>query len=278
MSRAPPPRTQDGQIWKLGKHRLFVGDATDPESYIKLMSGEEADLLLTDPPYNVNIEGHAGKIINDDMPEDDFYGFLLAFANAAQVGMKDGGAFYVWHADGNGLVFRSAMEDAGLHIRQNLIWVKSSAPLSMQDYQWKHEACLYGWKDGAAHYFTDSRKQTTVFEDAPKLREMTKDQLIEYIKEIRDGCISTTVIHEQKPAINELHPTMKPIKLIARQIMNSTREGEIVLDPFGGSGTTLIAAEQLNRRCYMMELDPQYADVIITRWEKLTGEVAELED
>ena len=246
------------------------------------MSGEEADLLLTDPPYNVAIgqtggrsERTDGKIIaNDNMPADDFYNFLYAFFSIVRGSIKQGAAFYVWHATSSAMQFLGAMEDAGLQVRQNLVWVKNNFTLGRQDYQWKHEPCLYGWKDGAAHYFVNKRNISTVFEDKPDLQSMTKGQLIELIKEIQDGNDATTVLHEDKPMRNEEHPTMKPIKLISRLILNSTEEGQLVLDPFGGSGTTLIAAEQLNRRCYMMELDPQYADVILARWEKLTGEEA----
>lgn len=155
-----------------------------------------------------------------------------------------------------------------------MVWVKNTLVLGRQDYQWKHEPCLYGWKDGAAHYFTDSRLETTVIEDTPNINKMSKDELKSYVKELLKKEPSSTVIREDKPSRNEDHPTIKPVKLIGYQIKNSSRRGDIVLDLFGGSGTTLIASEQLGRRCYMMELDPKYCDVIIKRWEALTGQKA----
>ena len=266
-----------GDIWQLGEHRLMCGDSTDKETVERLMDGAEADLLLTDPPYNVAYEGGTVDrltIMNDNMSEQAFDTFLTdAFTNAHDA-MRGGGAFYIWHADSNGLAFRNACKLAGLETRQCVIWVKNSLCLGRQDYQWKHEPCLYGWKEGAAHYFKDSRTETTVIEDAPDINKMSKEQLKEYVKELLKNEPASTVIHEDKPLRNEDHPTMKPVKLMAYLIRNSSRKGEIVLDLFGGSGSTLIACEQVGRRCYMMELDPRYCDVIIKRWEKLTGEKA----
>jgi site-specific DNA-methyltransferase (adenine-specific) len=192
--------------------------------------------------------------------------------------LKDGGAFYIFHADSEGLNFRKALFDAGLRVRQTLIWVKNGLVLGRQDYHWKHEPCLYGWKEGAGHYFIDDRAQTTVFEDKIDLRKLKKEEMLKLLEEIYSDRESTTVIHEDKPLVNDLHPTMKPIKLCARLIRNSSRNDhkEIVFDGFGGSGSTLIACEQLNRKCYMMELDPKYVDVIIKRWEQYTGKQAEL--
>ncbi len=277
----PPktPKTRPGDIYQLGDHRLVCGDSTDPSVLETLMNDENADAWITDPPYNVDYKGKAGKIQNDNMAESAFLDFLTkAFTTACDV-LKPGGAFYIWHADSHGLTFRRAVDNAGLLLKQNLVWVKNNLVLGRQDYQWSHEPCLYGWRDGAAHYFTPSRSLRTVMEQGElNIDAMNKDELKAALKNILQGDIPTTVIHEDKPLRSELHPTMKPVKLIARQIVNSTRRGEIVLDTFGGSGTTLVASEQLGRRCRMIELDPGYADVIVRRWEQLTGRKAELVD
>lgn len=221
-----------------------------------------ADLLLTDPPYNVNYSGGTKEkltIANDDMDDSSFYQFLIdAFANADSV-MRPGAAFYIWHADSNGLTFRRACNDAGWQIRQCLIWVKNSMVLGRQDYQWKHEPCLYGWKDGASHYFVADRTETTVRED--ELEAVIDEE-------------KTTILRYDKPTSSKLHPTMKPVKLMGDLIYNSSRKGDNVLDLFGGSGTTLIACEETGRNCFMMEYDPHYCDVIISRWEALTGKKA----
>lgn len=266
-----------GDIWQLGDNRLMCGDSTNNEIVEKLMNGERADLLVTDPPYNVAYEGWTKDkltIQNDDMSDDEFHEFLhAAFENANSI-MREGAAFYIWHADREGFNFRAACKNTGWKIRQCLIWVKNSMVLGRQDYQWKHEPCLYGWKEGAAHYFTDSWLETTVIEDKPNINKMSKDELKSYVKELLKREPASTVIEEDKPNRNEEHPTMKPVKLIAYLIRNSSRRGENVLDLFGGSGSTLIACEQLGRRCYMVELDPKYFDVIIKRRETLTGEKA----
>lgn len=209
--------------------------------------GGEINLLLTDPPYNVDYEGKTSdalKIENDAMTQDEFQNFLYnAFKNAYEH-MKAGASFYVWYASRETINFMLALEKADLEVRQQLIWNKNSLVIGRQDYQWKHEPCLYGWKSGASHYFIDDRTQTTVMDF-------------------------------DRPSRNAEHPTMKPVDLIAYQIKNSTRKNENVLDLFGGSGTTLIACEQTGRNCYMMEYDPRYVDVIIERWEELTGGKAE---
>lgn len=170
--------------------------------------------------------------------------------------------------------FRSALVEAGGSVKQTLIWVKNALVLGRQDYHWKHEPCLYGWKEGASHYFIDDRCQTTVFEDDSDLQKMSKEQLIFLIKQSCEEKEPCTIIHENKPLRNDVHPTMKPINLIGRLVKNSSREKENVFDGFGGSGSTLIACEQLNRKAYLMELDPRYIDVIIKRWEDFTGEKA----
>jgi DNA modification methylase len=191
--------------------------------------------------------------------------------------MRPGAAFYVWHAHTESVNFFEAAADAGMQIRQLLVWAKSIFSLSRQDYQWQHEPCMYGWKDGAAHYFVDDRTQTTVYEDArPDFNHMKKEEMRALLEDIYSDKASTTVIHEDKPAASVEHPTMKPVRLIARLLRNSSKSGGVVLDPFGGSGTTLIACEQLGRKCRMMELDPHYCDVIVSRWEKLTGRKAEI--
>ena len=279
------PIAKLGDVYQLGNHRLVCGDSTNPEDIAKLTDGAVMDLCVTDPPYNVNYgsinesgygqpRGNAEKILNDNMDDESFYNFLYAFYDEMLKSLKDGGAFYIFHADTEGLNFRKALKDAGGTLRQNLVWVKNALVLGRQDYQWKHESCLYGWKDGAGHYFINDRTQTTVFEDKADLDKMTKEELKEYITEILQDKLPTTVIHEDKPLRNELHPTMKPIRLVSRLIVNSSQKGENVIDFFGGSGSTLIACEQLGRNCYTIELDPKYVDVIINRWETLTGKKA----
>lgn len=272
-------RCNPGDIWMLGRHRLMCGDSTKEADVAKLMGGEQADLLLTDPPYNVDYQGGTKdkmKIANDNMDDVAFVGFLTAAFNCAIQAMRPGAVFYVWHADSKGFEFRTALKDVGLTLRETLIWVKNALVLGRQDYQWRHEPCLYGWKDGAAHYFTEDRAQSTVIEDAAvDYRKLKKDELLKIVLELTSDKIPTTVIYENKPTKNDIHPTMKPVKLMARLIRNSTRPKELVLDLFGGSGSTMIAAEQIDRRCFMMEFDPKYCDAILARWEKLTGEEAE---
>ena len=247
---------QEGDVWQLCEHRLMCGDSTKAEDVARLMNGELADLWLTDPPYNVEIVGgdHAisakkrkelGKktIQNDKMSDDDFFNFLHNAFDAANGVQKEGCSFYIWFTSREHVNFELALNSVGLQVREELIWNKNSLVMGRQDYQWKHEPCLYGWKEGAAHNWYGDRKQTTV-------------------------------IDWDRPSRSEDHPTMKPIGLFGYQISNSSKQGDIVLDTFGGAGTTIIAAEQLGRKCYMMELDPHYCDVIIARWEKLTGQKA----
>lgn len=242
------PKSKLGDIYQLGDNRLMCGDSTVMEDVEKLMGGAQADMLLTDPPYNVNYEGKTKdklKIKNDKMENDNFRQFLIdAFSNADMV-MKPGAVFYIWHADSEGYNFRGACFDVGWKVRQCLIWNKNSMVMGRQDYQWKHEPCLYGWKDGAGHLWASDRKQTTV-------------------------------INFDKPTRNDMHPTMKPIPLFDYQIKNNTKGGDVVLDLFGGSGTTIMACEQNGRRGYAMEYDPKYVDVIVDRWEKFTGNKAKL--
>lgn len=283
------PKAKRGDIYQLGDHRLMCGDATDADDVITLMDGIQADLLLTDPPYNVDY-GHkqaslnrydngnrnTSDITNDKMTDKDFLEFLeCAFTNGKEA-IKAGAAFYIWHAAGrDGLLFRQALDEVGLQVHQTLVWNKNRFVLGLSDYHYKHEPCLYGWKDGATHYFTDSRTEVTVFEDKlPDVDKMKKPELVELLKQIYADRTNTTVIKEDKPARSDLHPTMKPLPLMGRLIKNSSRQGEVVLDLFGGSGSTLMACEQLNRKCYTMELDPKYVDVIIDRWQEFTGKEA----
>ena len=270
----PEPICKKGDIWKLGDHTLICGDSTDTHTIETLMNGEKADLLLTDPPYNVNYSSKAGKIQNDNMTDAAFIEFLKKAFTAANENLKAGASFYIWHADNKGYEFREAARQIGWQVRQNLIWVKSSFTLGRQDYQWQHEPCLYGWKDGAAHFFIDRRNLTTVIEDQIDLDKMKKEDMKKLLEQIYEET-PTTILRAEKPAHSDLHPTMKPIKLMAKQVNNSTKAGGLVLDIFGGSGSTLMACEQMNRRCYTAELDPHYADVIIARWEEFTGRKAE---
>ena len=238
-----------------------------------LMEGAVADLCITDPPYNVAYEGSNGKTIqNDDMPEDQFVAFLTAAFQRMHDVLKPGAPFYIWHAETEGGAFRRSCTAALGKVRQMLIWNKNSFTMGHQDYQWKHEACIYGWTDGAAHYFVDDRTQATVIEDKRiDINKLKKDEMRELLRDIFSDKVSTTILNEDKPARNDDHPTMKPLKLLARLVKNSSRQGDIVLDTFGGSGSTLITCQQLGRRCYTMELDPRYADVIVKRYMKFTG-------
>ena len=244
----PPenPISQEGDIYQLGHHRLMVGDSTNLKDVATLMAGQQADLLLTDPPYNVAYEGatkDALTIKNDDKTSVEFHLFLVNAFEAAKSVMKKGAAFYCWYASSEVVNFHTAIEEAGFMVKQELIWNKNQMVLGRQDYQWKHEPCLYGWLEGASHSWYSGRNQTTV-------------------------------LNFDKPQRNGEHPTMKPVTIFDYQMQNSSKQGDIVLDLFGGSGTTMIAAEQNGRRAHLMELDPRYADVIINRWEELTGEKA----
>ena len=234
-----PPISRKGDIWLLGRHRVICGDSTLPETYTKLMEGRRANLVLTDPPYNVNVEETAGKIQNDNMPDEDFYKFLFAaFVNMEQ-NMENDASIYVFHADSKGLIFRQAFHDAGFYLSGCCIWKKNALVLGRSPYQWQHEPCLFGWKVGGKHQWYSDRKQTTIWEyDRPK---SSKD-----------------------------HPTMKPVALMAYPIQNSCMSNCIVLDPFLGSGSTLIACEETGRICYGVELDEKFCDVIVKRYVEKT--------
>ena len=273
------PVTKRGDIWILGRHRLMCGDSTSIEDMEMLMGAEDADLVITDPPYNVDYEGTAGKIQNDNMSDENFYSFLLQFQNATVSVMRPGAAAYVFHSDTKGHLFRNAFIESGLKLAECRIWEKNALVLCRPDYHRRHEPILYGWKEGAGHYFIDDRTQDTVFlEDEIDFEAMKKSDLVAYIKQIRkDWADRSSVIYEHKPLKNDLHPTMKPVPLIGLLMKNSSKSGWNILDPFGGSGTTIIAAEQLNRRAFTMELDEKFCDVIVKRWESFTGQTAVLE-
>lgn len=270
------PKSEHGDIYQLGNHRLMCGDSTSQDDVDHLMSGVIADLVVTDPPYNVNFSNEKGMTIeNDNMPNEKFYEFLSKAFSNMNLYLKEGGAFYVWYATIEHINFETALNSAGLHVRQQLIWVKNSFILGRNDYHWQHEPCLYGWKGGSGHYFVDDRTQSTIIEDKPiDYDNLSKEEAVKMLKKVYSAQLPSTIIRENKPLKNDLHPTMKPINLMAKLIRNSSEESEIVLDLFGGSGSTLIACEQLNRKCYMMEYDPRYADVIIDRWENFTGKKA----
>jgi len=237
------PVVRLGDVWLLGDSRLMCGSSTVVTDVERLMDGHLADLLITDPPYNVAYTGKtkdAMTIENDAMNDESFRKFLYDAMFCANIAMRDGASFYIWHADSEGYNFRGACQDVGFKVRECLIWVKNTLVMGRQDYHWKHEPCLYGWKSGAAHFWNSDRKQTTVLEFDRQQR-------------------------------NDIHPTMKPVDLIEYQMLNNTKLGGKVLDLFGGSGTTLIAATKNNRKCYMMELDPKYVQVILERYKKFTG-------
>lgn len=238
-----PPVAKAGDIWTLGRHRVLCGDSTLPESYALLMDGQRANMVLTDPPYNVNVEETAGKIKNDNMPDDKFYDFLFcAFVNMEH-SMAGDASIYVFHADSKGLIFRQAFQDAGFYLSGCCIWKKNALVLGRSPYQWQHEPCLFGWKKGGKHQWYSDRKQTTIWEyDRPKA---SKD-----------------------------HPTMKPVALMAYPIQNSSMSNCIILDPFLGSGSTLVACEETGRICYGIELDEKFVDVIVRRYIEASGDSA----
>ena len=235
-----PPVTKSGDLWLLGNHRLLCGDSTKAETYEMLMNGKKANLVVTDPPYNVNYQGTAGKIKNDNLENDKFYQFLFDAFTCMEKAMADDASIYVFHADTEGLNFRKAFADAGFYLSGTCIWKKQSLVLGRSPYQWQHEPCLFGWKKNGKHQWYSDRKQTTIWEF-------------------------------DKPKKNGDHPTMKPVPLIAYPIKNSSMSNCIVLDPFGGSGSTLIACEQTNRICHTIELDEKYCDVIIKRYIEQVG-------
>ena len=288
------PVTRRGDVWTLGRHRLLCGDSTYAPDYDRLMQGEAAQLIITDPPYNVDygekvehnkrlgmhVNGSraASGIENDSMTDATFNIFLRAAFQNMHDNADDGAAIYAFFSSSQAENFLGAFKASGFLYKQCLIWVKNHFVLSRQDYQWKHEPILYGWKPGAAHYFADDRTQPTVIDDGQRqdFRSMKKAELIDYMDKYFDGLgdAPQSVIYFDKPLCSGDHPTMKPVPLIGRLMKNSSRRDWIVLDPFGGSGSALIAAEQLSRRARLMEIDPKYCDVIVRRWEELTGQKA----
>ena len=272
-------RVAEGELWRMGEHVLLCADSTKPKNVERLSDamGTRFDLLLTDPPYNVALGQHGNRrndgliIANDNWGSDeDFVEFLRASFSGAMSAMRPGAAFYVWYAPTQSANFLEAAKRAGMDVRQILVWAKSTFSLGRQDYQWRHEPCIYGWKEGAAHCFTDSRRESTVIDDAMDTSRMSKAELKDALDAILERT-ATTVLRDKKPTRSVEHPTMKPVSLFAYQIANSSKPGDAVLDPFGGSGTAVIASEQLSRRCGTIELDPHYASVIVDRWERLTG-------
>lgn len=235
-----PTFSKAGDLWMLGEHRLFCGDSTKPETFDLLMNGKKANLVVTDPPYNVDYKGSAGKIKNDSMAEDQFEQFLLAAYQQMEAAMADDASIYVFHSDSHGLAFRKAFEEAGFYLSGCCIWKKQSLVLGRSPYQWQHEPVLFGWKKKGRHQWYTGRKESTIWEF-------------------------------DKPKKNKDHPTMKPIALVSYPIMNSTMTGCLVLDPFGGSGSTLIACEQTGRVCYTVELDEKFCDVIVRRYIEQVG-------
>lgn len=291
----PPedPVTKPGDVWLLGRHRLMCGDSTDPGQVARLMDGRQVDLLLTDPPYNVAYHQNDSsnwdpalakqradrKVIQNDKFDDEasFQRFLEDALRAGLSVMRPGCPWYVWFAAMHAPAVFGALEEVGLPPKQELSWVKNHFTLGRSDYQWMHEVALYGWKGGATHYFAPTRAETTVIDDTVNLKKLSKPQLRQMLEEILSPDAATTVLRYDKPLVSAEHPTMKPVPLFARLVRNSSRRGDAVLDLFGGSGTTAVACEQMGRDAYLMELDPAYCDVIVARWEALTGRKAELE-
>jgi len=289
---APPVEeraiTRPGDIWVLGGHRLHCGDSTSATAMGLLMAGKQADACWTDPPYNVAYETDAGKIDNDNLSDDDFRKFLGGFYRAAHGVMKKGAAIYVAHADTERANFTSEFLAAGFKLSGVIIWRKDSLVLGRSDYQWIHEPILYGWKEGGAHKFFGGRKQTTVSDigssGSPFVRRADGkwqitigEEVLVVDGEARVEWVEDSIMRELKPKRNDVHPTMKPVALIERMLKNSAKPGAIVLDPFGGSGSTLIACEQLGMSARLIELSPNYCDVIVRRWQQFTGQRAVLE-
>lgn len=289
----PPedPRCQRGQLWAMGRHRLMIGDSTSAEDLQRLLGAADGrvDLVLTDPPYNVDYDGKENRIAqfrpnqrfnegnlrgieHDNMQADEFIDFLTQAFILLRQALKPGGAFYVWYASMKTREFWHAAAAADLPVKQHLVWVKNHFAFGFSDYKWKHEPCLYGWTEGEPHYFNRDNIESTVIEN--ELPTMTKEQLVELVKRLLES--QTDIIHQDKPVKSDLHPTMKPVELFGELMANSSKKGDTVLDLFGGSGTTVIAAEQLGRTAYVMELEPKYAAVILDRYEKFTGQKPEL--
>jgi DNA modification methylase len=283
----PEPVTRPGDLWILGEHRMLCGDATRPADLQRLTDGRFCDAMWTDPPYNVAYEGKAGRIANDDLSATDFARFLVSAFSAAATVLNPGAAVYVAHADTEGLAFRRAFRDAGFKLSGCLVWVKPSLVLGRSDYQWRHEPILYGWKPGAAHRWFGGRAKTTVFDQPGAPVRVMPDGTVQVDvggqvivisgRDLKVEAHEGSVIRAEKPARNAEHPTMKPVGLILEMLENSTRRGDVVLDPFGGSGSTLIACHRSGRSARLTELEPRYGDVIVERWQTFTGQRAVLD-
>ncbi|WP_189070910.1 DNA methyltransferase [Deinococcus radiotolerans] len=274
----PTPVTRPGDIWTIGEHRVSCGDSTDPHQLQRLTAGLQVRLVWTDPPYNVNYEGKTKdrlKIQNDAMTPEQFRQFIAAALSATASVMQPGACIYVAYAELEGVAFRQGYDAAGLKYSQTIVWVKNAAVMSRQDYNWRHEPMLYGWKLGAAHYFGKDFTNTTVLDDSLDLNKLNKAELVDLLTQIRDA---STVVYVDKPTRNDLHPTMKPVQLVQICVENSSQPGDVVMDPFGGSGTTLIAAHKIGRRAALNELDPHYCDQIIRRAQDATGMIATRQD
>lgn len=278
---APPdePETHRGDVWQLGQHRLICGDALLIDDINKLLDGNVADCVVTDPPYNMAYEGAGGtqnraanRIMNDHMPEEDFQNFIKTALGNYYLSMKDGATLYCFYKELGAGTFLTATQAAGLHFRQELVWVKNQLVLGGAKYQNMYEPCIMASKGKRIATWNGGRKERSVIESIDLMNE---DDLRAAIRDLLDT-ETTDVLRENKPLKNDLHPTMKPIRLLAKLILNSSNEGDAVMDLFGGSGSTLIACEQTGRRCFTMELDPKYCDVIIHRWENFTGQKAVL--
>jgi DNA modification methylase len=267
------PKSQRGDVWLLGEHRLMCGDSTQADDLAKLMDGDKADLVWTDPPYNVAVDGKAGKIMNDDMSKSEFRKFLQAVYARYFENMREGAMIYVAHGESERAAFSDCLVEAGLKLSEVLILVKQSGTLSRQDFNWKHEPILCGWKEGAGHYFCKDFTLTTVIDDDLDIDKLKKDEKVAMLKQIKEQ-MPTTVIRHDRPTKSDLHPTMKPVGLVQRMVEWSSMDGWIVLDLFGGSGSTMIACEKTHRKSRLMELDPKFSDVIIKRWQDFTGKKA----
>ena len=287
------PRCKAGQLWALGRHRLMIGDATDPQAVEALLGGTPADACITDPPYNVDYDAKERAVMenlhrpnarikenknvgikNDARTDEEFEDFLKRSFEMIRQGLKPGGTFHIFYASSTAQLVMKALAEVGLTTKQQLVWVKNHFILGFSDYKYIHEPIIYGWTDGAPHYFDHRNFTPTALETPDGLEKLTKSELVETIRKMRED--QADIIRQAKPVKSDLHPTMKPVELIARLMADTTKKGERVLDLFGGSGTTIIAAEQLGRTAYLMELEPKYAAVILDRYEKFTGQAPEL--
>jgi site-specific DNA-methyltransferase (adenine-specific) len=293
---APPakPTAKRGDLWQLGGHRLICGDSTDADDVARLFGDELAEMVWTDPPYGVDYhdrrggkrQGYYGKggvgatagasFAGDHLDPELLYELVKGSLGLALEHTRKGGAVYVAHPDGRAPVFRRAVDDAGWDIHQTLVWVKQVFVLTRQDYHWQHEPILYGWRPGAGHRWNGSMGEPTTIDDEVDPRTLEKRELLALVRRLRNAR-NTDVVRADRPMVAELHPTSKPVELVAHMVQNSSRRGELVYEPFGGSGTTMIAADNLGRRAYLVEYEPRYCDVIVDRWQRHTGEAAELE-